>query len=70
LAFDHAEIMQDAIKAYMTQVVSQALWNYLCIIFFWKYLHFSNMFLNFALDSVSPQGQEGQDMLEKGRLRT
>ena len=25
LAFDHAEIMQDAIKAYMTQVVSQAL---------------------------------------------
>ena len=65
LAFDHAEIMRDAVKAYMTQVVSQALWNYLCIFFFWKYLHFSNMFLNFALDSVSPQGQEGQDMLEK-----
>ena len=25
LAFDHAEIMRDAVKAYMTQVVSQAL---------------------------------------------
>lgn len=70
LAFDHAEIMQDAIKAYMTQVVSQALWNYLCVIFFWKNLHFSNIFLNFAIDSVSPYGREGQDIVVKGRLRT
>ena len=34
LAFDHAEIMRDAIRVYMTQVVSQGLWNYICIIFF------------------------------------
>ena len=30
LAFDHAEIIRDAVKTYMTQVVSQGLWNYLC----------------------------------------
>ena len=28
------------------------------------------IFTIFALDSVSSQGQEGHDILEKGRLRT
>ena len=35
-----------------------------------KYLFCSDILSIFALDSVSPQGREGQDILVKGRLRT
>lgn len=35
-----------------------------------NYLHSSEKLYIFAFDSVSPQGQEGQDILVKGRLRT
>ena len=38
--------------------------------FFVKNLEFIKILPNFAKDSVGPQGQEGQDILEKGRLRT
>ena len=48
----------------------QALWKLIYWNFCPKYLQVSRILHIFAVDSVSPQGREGQDMLIKGRLRT